>query len=200
MSSTVVPGRGSSSAVARPQPCCGSRSAIGTRSGVTSPLASALAYLAWLATPYASARSLVRCGKRSCRFSAVDPMTRAVESTSFSATKRGLGSAPSPMGWWPMCSRPPASVTSWAPIAMADAVVVTAVMAPAHMRSIAKPGTDFGRPASTATLRPSVRPWSPVWVVAASATSSMRSTGSSGRRRSSSRTAFTARSSARVLA
>jgi hypothetical protein len=30
---------------------------------------------------------------------------------------------------------------------MPPAVVVTAVMAPAHMRSIARPGTDVGRPA-----------------------------------------------------
>ena len=36
-------------------------------------------------------------------------------------------------------------------------------------------------------MRPMVRPWSPIWVVAAIATSSIRSGGSSGWRRSSSR-------------
>jgi hypothetical protein len=73
-------------------------------------------------------------------------------------------------------------------------------MAPAHMRSIAKPGTDFGSPASSAAERPMVRPWSPVCVVAAMATSSTRSAGSAGLRRSSSRMQRTTRSSARVSA
>ena len=63
---------------------------------------------------------------------------------------------------------------------MPDAVVVTAVIAPAHIRSIAKPGTLCGRPASSAAVRPMVRPWSPIWVVAAIATSSTRSGGSDG--------------------
>ena len=45
-----------------------------------------------------------------------------------------------------------------------------------------------------------VRPWSPIWVVAAMATSSTRSGGSSGLRRSSSRMQRTTRSSARVSA
>ena len=44
--------------------------------------------------------------------SSVEPMTSAEGSTSFSATKRGFGSIPSPIGWRPMCSTPPASVTS----------------------------------------------------------------------------------------
>ena len=65
--------------------------------------------------------------------------------------------------------------------------MVTAVMAPAHIRSMAKPGTDVGRPASSAAIRPMVSPWSPICVVAAIATSSTRSGGSSGWRRSSSR-------------
>ena len=39
-----------------------------------------------------------------------------------------------------------------------DETVVTAVMAPAHMRSIAYPGTEFGRPASSAAERPMVMP------------------------------------------
>ena len=43
---------------------------------------------------------------------------------------------PSPMGWRPMCSTPPARATSIAPAAMPALTVVTAVMAPAHMRSI----------------------------------------------------------------
>ncbi len=36
-----------------------------------------------------------------------------------------------------MCSTPPAMATSYAPNAMPDATVVTAVMAPAHIRSMA---------------------------------------------------------------
>ena len=42
--------------------------------------------------------------------------------------------------------------------AIDPAAVVTAVMAPAHIRSMAYPGTDFGSPASTAALRPMVSP------------------------------------------
>ena len=58
--------------------------------------------------------------------------------------------------------------------------MVTAVIAPAHIRSMAKPGTDRGSPARMAAVRPMVRPWSPVWVAAAMATSSIRSGGRSG--------------------
>ena len=53
-------------------------------------------------------------------------------------------------------------------------------------------------PASSAAVRPMVRPWSPICVVAAMATSSTRSGGSCGCRRSSARTQLTTRSSARV--
>ena len=137
IASTVVPGRGGSSAVARPQPFSGSRSATGTRSGSILPAASAAAYLSWLATPYASARSRVSAGNVSCRFSAVTPMLRASLATSRSDRNRGFGSASKPIGWWPMCSTPPASATSCAPTPIAAAVLVTAVIAPAHMRSIA---------------------------------------------------------------
>ncbi len=55
-----------------------------------------------------------------------------------------------------------------------------------------------GCPASSATSRPSVRPWSPTCAVAARTTSPIRSGGISGLRRSSSRTALTPMSSARV--
>ncbi len=127
-------------------------------------------------------------------------MTIAEGSTSLSATSRGLGSMPWPIGWWPMCSTPPAMATSYAPNAMPEATVVTAVIAPAHIRSIAKPGTLVGSPARMAALRPMVRPWSPVWVVAAIATSSIRSGGSPGCRRSSSRITATTMSSERVCA
>jgi len=71
-------------------------------------------------------------------------------------------------------------------------------IAPAHIQSMAYPGTDFGSPASTAALRPMVSPWSPVWVVAAMATSPIRSGGSAGLRRSSSRITLTTMSSALV--
>jgi hypothetical protein len=90
--------------------------------------------------------------------------------------------------------------TSLAPKAIEDAVVVTAVIAPAHIRSMAYPGTDLGRPARTAALRPRVSPWSPVWVVAAMATSPIRSGGSAGLRRSNSRITLTTMSSALVSA
>src|SRR3954469_328424 len=83
---------------------------------------------------------------------------------------------------------------------MPDAVVVTAVIAPAHILSMAKPGTVRGRPESSAAIRPMVRPWSPICVVAAIATSSTRSGGSSGWRRRSSRMQLTTMSSARVRA
>ena len=99
-----------------------------------------------------------------------------------------------------MCSTPPAMTTSYAPKAMPEAVVVTAVIAPAHMRSIEKPGTDVGRPDNSAAIWPIVRPWSPIWVVAAMATSSTRSGGSAGLRRISSRMHRMIMSSARVWA
>ena len=54
-------------------------------------------------------------------------------------------------------------------------------------------------PASSATSRPSVRPWSPTCAVAAKMTSPIRSTGMPGLRRISSRTTLTAMSSARVF-
>jgi hypothetical protein len=38
------------------------------------------------------------CGNRSCRFSAVEPITSAEVSTSFSLTNLGFGSTPSPIG------------------------------------------------------------------------------------------------------
>jgi hypothetical protein len=99
-----------------------------------------------------------------------------------------------------MCSTPPAMATSVPPNAMLPATVVAAVSAPAHIRSIAYPGTDRGSPASTAAVRPIVRPWSPICVVAAMATSPIWSGGRPGLRRSSSRMTRTTRSSARVSA
>ena len=45
-----------------------------------------------------------------------------------------------------MCSTPPASTMSAAPYAISPAPAVTAVSAPAHMRSIAKPGTRLRQP------------------------------------------------------
>src|SRR5579875_268301 len=81
---------------------------------------------------------------------------------------------------------------------MPPATAVTLVIAPAHIRSMAYPGTVRGSPARSAALRPIVRPWSPVWVVAAIATSSTRSFGSCGLRSSSPTIAFTTRSSALV--
>ena len=83
---------------------------------------------------------------------------------------------------------------------IAELSVVTAVIAPAHMRSTEYPGTEFGMPASRDAVRPMVMPWSPICVVAATATSSMRSGERFGLRRSSSRNTLTTRSSARVSA
>lgn len=78
-------------------------------------------------------------------------------------------------------------------------MVVTLVIAPAHMRSTASPGTVWGSPARIATDRPRVSPWSPVWLVAAMATSSMRSAGTAALRSIRPMVALTARSSARVF-
>ena len=126
-------------------------------------------------------------------------MTAALSSISRSETKRGLKSTSSPIGWWPMCSTPPAMARSQAPIAISPAAAVVAVSAPAHIRSTAKPGTVCGRPARRPTSRPRVRPWSPTWAVAAMTTSPIRSGGASGFRRRSSRTTLTPMSSARVF-
>ena len=51
-----------------------------------------------------------------------------------------------------MCSTPPAIARSQAPIAISPAAAVTAVSAPAHMRSTAKPGTVCGSPARSADV------------------------------------------------
>src|SRR5260370_734859 len=51
-----------------------------------------------------------------------------------------------------MCSTPPAIAMSAAPWETSPATVVTAVIAPAPMRSIAKPRTAPGRPALVAGL------------------------------------------------
>ena len=53
-----------------------------------------------------------------------------------------------------MCSTPPAIAISFVPIAIAPEIVVTAVRAPAHQRSIEYPGTVLGSPASNVALRP----------------------------------------------
>ena len=45
-----------------------------------------------------------------------------------------------------MCSTPPAMATSYMPKPIEPDIIAAAVIAPAHMRSIAKPGTVFGRP------------------------------------------------------
>ena len=60
-------------------------------------------------------------------------------------------------------------------------------------------GNGPGNPARMPAERPMVRPWSPTWVVAATATSSMR-LGKARVRRANSRKTLTTRSSARVSA
>ena len=196
--SSVVSGRRNWSRSATVQPSS-EKTDIGTTISSITPSSHAFAAFCWEASANASASSRVRCGKASWRFSAVCPITAADSSTMRSETKRGLKSTSSPIGWWPMCSTPPTRTTSAAPIAISPAPAVVAVSAPAHMRSTAKPGTESGRPARRATSRPRVRPWSPTCAVAAKTTSSIRSGGSSGLRRRSSRTAFTPMSSARVF-
>ncbi len=195
--SRLVSARRNSSRSATFQPSS-VNTAIGTTVSRMTPFAHAAAARCCDASAKASARSRVIAGKRSWRFSAVRPITAADSSMSRSETKRGLKSTSSPIGWWPMCSTPPASATSAAPRAISPAAAVIAVSAPAHIRSTAKPGTVSGMPARRATSRPSVRPWSPTCAVAARTTSPIRSGGISGLRRRSSRTALTAMSSARV--
>ena len=140
----MVSGRITSSRVASPQPSS-VRMATGTRSCWILPASYAAAVFCWLARAKRSLRSLVSCGKRSWMRSAVAPMTRASSPTRRSLRKRGLGSTPEPIGWWPMCSTPPAMATSYMPKPIEPDIIAAAVMAPAHMRSIAKPGTVFGQ-------------------------------------------------------
>ena len=196
--SIVVSGRRNSSRAASVQPSSPNTD-MGTTISSMTPSSQARAAFCCEETANSSAASFVRCGNASWRFSAVWPITAADSSTIRSATKRGLKSTSAPIGWWPMCSTPPTSTTSAAPIAISPAPAVVAVSAPAHIRSTAKPGTVLGSPASSATSRPSVSPWSPTCAVAAMTTSSIRSGGTVGLRRSSSRTTLTAMSSALVL-
>ncbi len=198
--SSVVSGRRNSSRPATRHPSS-PKTLIGTTVRDITPSSSAQARVAraWLSSAYASAASRVSCGNASWRFSAVWPITAALSSISRSLKKRGLKSTSSPIAWCPMCSTPPTRTRSAAPIAISPAPAVVAVSAPAHMRSTAKPGTVWGSPASRATSRPSVKPWSPTCAVAAKITSPMRSGGTDGLRRSSSRTTLTAMSSARVF-
>ena len=76
--------------------------------------------------------------------------------------------------------------------------MVTAVSAPAHQRSIEYPGTVFGIPASSETLRPIFIPWSPDCVAAAIATSSIAAGEIFGLRSNSPRMTRTIMSSALV--
>ena len=97
-----------------------------------------------------------------------------------------------------MCSTPPASTTSAAPIAISPAPAVTAVSAPAHMRSTAKPGHGLREPGEQRDVAAERQ----------ALVADLRGRGeddvadplggSCGFRRSSSRTTLTAMSSARV--
>ena len=109
-----VSGRRNSSRSAAFQPSS-VKTLIGTTVPRMTPFCHAAAARCCERTAYASASRFVMCGKRSCRFSAVAPMVTADASTSRSATKRGLKSTSSAIGWWPMCSTPPARTTSQAP-------------------------------------------------------------------------------------
>ena len=57
-----------------------------------------------------------------------------------------------------MCSTPPARTTSAAPIAISPAPAVTAVSAPAHMRSTANPGHGLRQPGEERDVAPERQP------------------------------------------
>ncbi len=84
------------------------------------------------------------------------------------------------------------------PQAMARAAWITASRPEAHSRLTVTPGTDVGRPASRAAIRPTLRFSSPAPLALPKYTSSIRDGSSSGVRASSSRTACAARSSGRT--
>ena len=94
----VVSGRRNSSRSATRQPSS-VKTDIGTTVWRMTPFAHAAAARRCDRTAKASASSFVKCGKRSWRFSAVPPIVTADGSTCRSATKRGLKSTSSPIGW-----------------------------------------------------------------------------------------------------
>ena len=94
--SSDVSGRRNSSWAATFQPAS-ENTAIGTTVSFITPSSHAAAAFCCDASANASARSFVIAGKRSCRFSAVWPITAADSSISRSDTKRGLKSTSWPI-------------------------------------------------------------------------------------------------------
>ena len=194
--------RGASSTVASPQPAsAGSRVATVTRSGCSLPLAYALAVFSCEARRepvgplLGDARAAGRAG--SPRSSPSPGRTGRPASRPGCA---GSGRRPRPSGGGPCARRHRRSRrrtrrrrSRTRPSSRRSSRRRTC----GRWRSRAR---CWGRPASSAAVRPMVRPWSPIWVVAAIATSSTRSGGSCGLRRRSSRMQRMTRSSARVPA
>ena len=60
-----------------------------------------------------------------------------------------------------MCSTPPASTTSWTPLAISAAAKLTACCADPHWRSIVVAGVSIGSPAWSHALRPTLYDCSP---------------------------------------
>jgi len=99
-----------------------------------------------------------------------------------------------------MDSTPPATTTSASPARMMRAAIATASRPEPHRRLIVAPGTDTGRPASSAAMRATLRLSSPAWFAQPSSTSSIAAGSSEDCAAAARRSARAARSSARTAA
>jgi hypothetical protein len=97
-------------------------------------------------------------------------------------------------------STPPTSTIDASPISISRLACIAASSDEPHRRLTVAAGTDVGRPASSAAIRPTFRLSSPAWLASPQMMSSTRSRSRSGERSSSALSAWAARSSGRTPA
>ncbi len=125
---------------------------------------------------------------------------RVVEYSSVCPAGNALSDLGSTYGALVIDSTPPATAMEASPAAMARAAWTTASSPDAHSRLTVTPGTQVGRPARSAAMRPTLRFSSPAPLALPKYTSSMRDGSKAGVRPMSARRVCAARSSGRTEA
>ena len=97
-----------------------------------------------------------------------------------------------------MLSTPPASIRSASPLLIARAAVPTASRPEPHSRFTVPPGTEAGRPASSAAMRATLRLSSPAWLAQPMMQSSTASQSTEAFRAISARSGMAPKSSVRT--
>jgi hypothetical protein len=87
----------------------------------------------------------------------------SVVSSSFAAREKAASAFPKTNGARDMLSTPPAITSDASPDLIARAAMPIASRLDPHRRFTVAPGTDSGRPASSATMRATLRLSSPAW-------------------------------------